>query len=91
MVKNSAEKNFDVAANKLYDIIIDIVRSSGKLTQEDRVRKVITALVNGAKVSVKLKALSEKSTRVSVSARKTLLPKPEVAAGILYQITEKLK
>lgn len=52
---------------------------------------MITALVNGAKVTVKLKALSEKSTQFVVSARKTLMPKPEIAAGILYQIPEKLK
>lgn len=89
--KDSAEQGFDVPLAKLYDISLQVLKSSGALSNEDKTAGVIAAQVNGAKVTVRLKALSDKSARISVSARKMMLPKPEIASGIIYQISEKLK
>lgn len=89
--KDSAEQSFDVPLGKLYNISLQVLKSSGTVSNENQAAGVISAQVNGAKVTVRLKAASGKSTQITVSARKMMLPKPEIASGIIYQISEKLK
>lgn len=65
--------------------------SASKKGQLRGIYKVISAEVNGARVAFKLKKLSEKSTQVTISARKFGLPQVEVASGIMYRLSEQLK
>ena len=45
----------------------------------------------GADVLIKLENTPARKIKVVVSARQYMLPKPEIAGGVLYQIGEKLK
>ncbi len=89
--KDYAQETFNVTMEKAYDAGLQAVKMSGKVKQENRAGGVISAEVNGARVALKFKKLSEKSIQVTISARKFGLPRPEIASGIMYRLREQLK
>ena len=89
--KDSVEQSFDIPLERLYQTSLKVLGRIGKVIQEDRSKWLITAEANGADVVIRLKQASGRGTQITVSARKDLLPKPEVANGVLYQITQELK
>lgn len=89
--KDSFQQDFDVEFHNLYDVSLDVLKRLGKINKQNSSKGIIVAQADGADVTVRLKQLSSKSTQITVSARKYLLPRPETANGILYQISEQLK
>lgn len=89
--KDSVRQDFNAEINKIYGVARGVLSQAGRITREDEQAKAMTANVQGATVSVKLRELSPRKTEVTVSARKYMLPKPEIASGLLYQISEKLR
>lgn len=89
--KDYAQEKLRVDFDKLYDLSLKLLKRIGKVNSEDRSQGVIGAEASGADISLNLKKISGGLTEITVSARKYLLPKPEIAAGIIYQITEELK
>ena len=63
----------------------------GKISKEDKGAGVIVAEVNSAKVELRVNKKASNKTEIFVSARRYLLPRPEVAGGVLYEISSKLK
>lgn len=88
--KDSAQADFDNTFDRVWKISLDVLGSSGKIKKEDRANSIISAEVDSISVSVRLKRVSDKTTQVIVSARKNLFPKPRIASGILYRISEAL-
>ncbi len=89
--KDSVEKELGIASGDLYAISLDVLKRMGKVDREDKSAGVIDASVSGANVNLKLRPVSAKSTKITISARKYLLPKPEIANGVLYEISRKIK
>ncbi len=89
--KDYAQETFNVTMERAYDAGLQAIKMAGKVKQENRASGVISAEVNGARVTLKLKKLSEKSTQVTISARKFGLPQAEIASGVMYRLSEQLK
>jgi len=89
--KDYAQETFNVTMERAYDAGLQAVKTAGKVRQENRASGVISAEVHGARVALKLKKLSEKSTQVTISARRFGLPRPETASGVMYRLSEQLK
>lgn len=89
--KDSVQKDFNLSRDEVYRVCLAVINDSGTIKKEDKITYEITAQAEGASISVRLEEKSPRVTQVTVSARKYLLPKPEIANGILYKITEKLK
>jgi uncharacterized protein involved in outer membrane biogenesis len=89
--KDSVQKEVNVAFDQTYGVSLDVLKQMGKVSKEDKTQGLINAEVNGASVTLKLKQVSAKATQITVSARKYMLPKQEIANGVLYQISEKIK
>jgi uncharacterized protein involved in outer membrane biogenesis len=89
--KDSIQQQLDANVSKVYGVALAVLKRIGKVSKEDNQAYTILAEVNGVSVSVKLKESSAQSAQVTISARKFMLPKPEVANGVLYQIQEELK
>lgn len=89
--KDYTQQDFDSSFEKVYDASLSIAQKMGKVTQENKEGGMIKALVNKNDVTIKIKKLTEKSTQLTVSARRLLLPKPDVAGGVLLEISERLK
>jgi len=89
--KDYAQETFKVTTERAYDAGLQAVKMAGKVKKENKGSGVINAEVNGAAVTLKLKRISEKSTQVTISARKFGLPQPEIASGVMYRLREQLK
>jgi uncharacterized protein involved in outer membrane biogenesis len=89
--KDYAQASFKVTMDKAYDEGLQVLKQMGVVKKENKADDIINAEVNGANVAFKLKKLNGTTTEITVSARKFGLPKPEVASGVIYQLTDKLK
>ncbi|MDD4909541.1 MAG: hypothetical protein PHR44_02510 [Candidatus Omnitrophica bacterium] len=89
--KDHVQEIFSVTMDRAYDAGLRAVKMAGNIIKEDKAGGIISAEVNGARVTFKLKKLSERSTEVTISARKLGFPQPETASGIMYQLNKQLK
>jgi uncharacterized protein involved in outer membrane biogenesis len=89
--KDYAQASFNVTFERAYNAGLEVLKQAGAVKSENKTGGIISAVVNGANVTFKLKKLNDTTTAITVSARKLGLPKPEVASGVIYQITDKLK
>jgi len=89
--KDYVQETFNVTMDRAYDAGLQVIKIAGKIEKENKAGGVISAVVSGARVTFKLKKLSERSTQVTISARKTGLPQVETASGVMYQLSEQLK
>jgi hypothetical protein len=89
--KDSVVQDFAYSFDKVYETSLAVLKKMGRVIKEDKAGGVINADINSAKVVFKLKKISDKKTEATISARKYLLPKPEIAGGVVYEISQKLK
>ncbi|MGE5280209.1 MAG: AsmA family protein [Deltaproteobacteria bacterium] len=92
--KDSTQENYDVPYDKVYDTVLATLKGMtdrAAIKKENKETGVITALVDKNDVAFKFEKVAAGKTQMTVSARRLLLPKPEVAQGLAYQISQKLK
>jgi hypothetical protein len=88
--KDSVRKDFAENFDKAYNVSLAVLNQMGKVTKEDKSGGVIGANIDSVQVTLKIREKDNK-TELTISARRYLLPKPEIANGVLYKISEKLK
>jgi hypothetical protein len=89
--KDYAQETFNVTEERAYDVGLQVIKMAGKVKMENKSSGVIEAEVDGAGVTLKLKKLSEKSTQVTISARKFGFPEVAIASGVMYQLSKQLR
>ena len=73
-----------------YEISLEVVKGMGSITKEDALNGAIKANIKGSSVALILRKHSENKTEITISARKYMLPQPDIAGGVLYQILDKM-
>ena len=76
---------------EIWQASLDEVKAQGLLKQEDVRRGRISALVQDADVSITLKQLTPSTVRVTVRARKNLLPKIDIAQALALAISKRVE
>ena len=89
--KDNIETTFKVGYDTVFDASQQVIKDGGKLISVDNKSGVIKGTVEGVHVVVQVVRVDQNKTSVSVSGRKFLLPKPTIAAGVLYEISKKVK
>ena len=89
--KDNVEQEFLTNFDNLFETSLTVLKGMGKISREDKSIGIIDAEVNSAQIAVKITKQEENKTKIVISARKYLLPKPEIAGGILYEVSERLK
>ncbi|MCM8773489.1 MAG: DUF3568 domain-containing protein [Candidatus Omnitrophica bacterium] len=89
--KDYAQVSLGLTMDRAYELGLEILKQMGVIKKEDSKEGVIKAEVSGANVTFKLKKIDDKTTEITVSARKLGIPKPEIASGVIYKIQERLK
>lgn len=89
--KDSSEKTFNIGFDKVYVASLKTLKEIGNVTSENKEQGIIKATVDKNDVTVKVEKKTNSSTQVIAGAKRLLIPKPETAAGVLYQISENLK
>ncbi|MFH0855592.1 MAG: AsmA family protein [Candidatus Omnitrophota bacterium] len=89
--RDSVQQDFTSSFDNAYKESLRLLEQKGRVTKKDKSQGIISATINSAQITAKIKEIAGGKTRVIVSARKYLFPKLEIAGGILYEIAEKLK
>ncbi len=88
--KDGSSKEYRADINRVYKELIEIINKSGQVESQNKEAGLIKAKIEGAGVTIQI-SVQGSSTEVKISARKMLLPKPEIAEGLLYQLSQKIK
>ncbi len=88
---DSIQQDFSATFDRAYEVSLGVLKRMGKVTSEDKPSGIIRANIDAAKVRLKIQKKGGSKIQIIVSARKYLFPRPEMAGGVLYEITEKLK
>jgi len=84
--------DFNARIGETFDALLVVINAdNGKIKLEDRTKGVVKASVQGCDVAAKIESVGGGKTKVTISARQYLMPKPEVAGGILHQLEGKIK
>jgi len=88
--KDSVEQSINSSPEHAFDISIEAVKGMGIIIEQDSSDGIIKASIHGSRVAIKIKKDATDKTIIIISARKYMLPQPDIAEGVLYQILEKL-
>ena len=89
--KDSVQEIIDVSFEHVYKVSLEVVGRMGTITEHDASNGTINANINGAMVALILKKGADNKTEITISARKYMFPKLDIAGGVLYQILNKLQ
>jgi len=88
--KDSVQQIIDASFEHMYKVSLEVVKRMGTITEHDASGGVIKANISGAMVAFILKKGADNKTEISISARKYMFPKLDIAGGVLYQILDEL-
>ena len=89
--KDSSTAEFSIGFDKAYDTALAVMKKSGQVDQENKQSGSIKGKVSGVNIAIEIIKKERNKVGVQVTGRKFMLPKPEVAEGVMYQISESLK
>ncbi|MFH1782102.1 MAG: AsmA family protein [Candidatus Omnitrophota bacterium] len=89
--KDSVEETFSLGYEKVYATTLAVLGEMGSITSEDKAIGEVKGKVSGSSVTIKFIEEDKNSTKVTISARQLMLPKPKIAGGVLFEITNRLK
>lgn len=88
MSKDSGIQEFAADVATVYKNSLSVISAMGALKSEDSVKGVIRAKIDGADVAIKIEPGEQQKTKITVSARKMMIPKPDIAKGVIHQIEQ---
>jgi len=88
--RDAVQQDIDMKIEALYELSLKVLDELGDIKKQNRAAYAITANIRGTEVTARLKEVSAGVTRLTVAARKYLLPRHEIASGALYEILEEL-
>jgi hypothetical protein len=89
--KDYVQQIIDARFEHVYEISLEVVKRMGRITKDDASGGVIKANINGAMVAVILRKNADNKTEITISARKYMFPKLDIAGGVLYQVLDRLR
>ena len=88
--KDDMVYEFSQSNDKVFNTILGLIKDIGELKLEDKAKNLIRAKVYGADIIITIEATPKNKRKVTIGARQMMLPKADVAAGIMYQLKERL-
>lgn len=89
--KDEAAAEFRQGPDVVFAKLSEIIRAGGENVVENRAALTIKANIEGCQVQAQVERSGSGMTTVTVAARRLLIPRPEIAGGIVYQLREKLR
>lgn len=89
--KDNAAADFNVTLDKAYETSLEVLKATGVVDTQEKAKGLIKAKIGSNDIALKIESLKKGKVKITVSARKYLIPQLPVAAGVIYQISEKLK
>lgn len=89
--KDSSIAEYEVSRSKAYNETVGLIKKIGEIVKEERDAYSIKAKVYGSDITIEIAEKERRKTEIRIKARQFMLPKPEIAEGIMYQISEILR
>ncbi|MDD5155545.1 MAG: hypothetical protein PHF11_03565, partial [Candidatus Omnitrophica bacterium] len=89
--KDTSEAEFKATQEAVFAAALRIAGKNGRVISQDRQKGLIRAKISGADISIDISGMPSGGSRVTVSARKYFIPKPELASGLLYEIKREIE
>lgn len=89
--RDSATLDLDHSREQVWNACVEEVKRFGEIKREDPQRGRLDARVEGTDVVLTLKQLTSSTLRVTIRARRTLLPKPEIAQRLGFSIQRRVE
>jgi hypothetical protein len=84
--KDHFTEEVDYPVDRVYAAALALMQDKGTVGSSEEQKKLITGKMSGCSVAIRLEALEPEKTKITVSARKLLIPQPKIAGGIIHQI-----
>jgi len=81
----------DSEIEEVWDVAVETLSIMGLIEEKSEESGIVLATVSGAKITVKIASLSPTSTRVTVKARKSYLPRISISQDVFVKIMSRLK
>lgn len=88
---DSVKANVETSYNRAYDGSLETVRAMGGLSIDKKDEGWVKSDKDGYMVAVHVEEIDGKTMRITVSARKLTLPKPQYARDVLVKILKRIK
>lgn len=89
--RDSAKADFDTNYGQAFRVSLEAMDDLGDIIKAAEQAGYIKGQIHGIEVVIKISKNTERKINIAVSARKYMLPKPNIAEGVLYEISQKLK
>lgn len=86
--KDTIQQDVDMPIADIYARAQRVLKRDGSISKQDAAKYTLEGTLNGASVVVRCAPAKTKGTAVTVSARKLMMPRQEIASGLLYKILE---
>lgn len=90
VTRDFAQTTLDIEYADMWQIANEEIRNLGQLTGSSKWKGEIVGLVDGARVKVKIKKLTEKSVHIKVIAWRNVIPDTELSKQILSALVRNL-
>ena len=87
---DSASAVFNETSETLYAASMKKLQEVGKVGHHDEAKGLVKARIGSDDITVRIEKESRKKTKLTVSARKVLIPMPDYAKSVLYRISTEL-
>jgi len=90
--KDAVSNHFDLPMSQVYRASRDVATETGLITLEDEHRGLIKATIEGAKVTISVTKVSDRTVKLKVKARNDLMmPAIDVAQAVYNKIFDRLQ
>jgi len=84
--KDSDSAELNINSKKVFDAATKAILNMGRIISSSGPKGQLNAEVNGHNINIDIKEISRGKSLITVSAKKLAMPKPEAAAGVLFEI-----
>jgi hypothetical protein len=88
---DSVKVDVEVTYNRAYDASLETVRAMGGLSVDNKEAGWVKSEKDNYNLAVHVEKLTEKTSRITVSASQDALPKPQYARDVLAKILKRVK
>ena len=88
--KDDSTAEFSKSFDAVYSAALAMMQEKGEVKSEDKAAGLIKGKMDKADVTIKIEQKDSKVT-VTASARQMMMPKKELAGGVIYKLQERLK
>ncbi len=88
--RDSTQEEYATDLDRVYNTALGLLKENNEFVSEDRAGGLIKGNIDGGALTIQIKRAADK-VHVSVSCRKMMIPRPELASGFIYQLSGRLK